>query len=140
MHFRVKGKRNKIRFVPVHPMVQRLIVEYLAMAKHGGGLDTPDLDALPSCEEQPHGQARQASRSGLDLPERGPQICAGDRHQCGSDRVMRAFAARDGRDECAVERCGYRQGPGMARTRERLHYPPLRFGVKRDLSTARHFM
>ena len=23
MHFRIKGKRDKIRFVPVHPMVQR---------------------------------------------------------------------------------------------------------------------
>jgi integrase/recombinase XerD len=29
MHFRIKGKRDKIRFVPVHPMVQRLIEEYL---------------------------------------------------------------------------------------------------------------
>ena len=37
MHFRIKGKRDKIRFVPVHPMAQRLIEEYLAMAKHGGG-------------------------------------------------------------------------------------------------------
>jgi integrase/recombinase XerD len=25
MHFRIKGKRDKIRFVPVHPMVLRLI-------------------------------------------------------------------------------------------------------------------
>jgi integrase/recombinase XerD len=44
MHFRVKRKRDKIRFVPVRPLVQRLIVEYLAMAKHGGGLDIPDPD------------------------------------------------------------------------------------------------
>ena len=39
MHFRIKGKRDKIRFVPVHPMAQRLIEEYLAIAKHGGGQD-----------------------------------------------------------------------------------------------------
>ena len=39
MHFRIKGKRDKIRFVPVHPMVQRLIEEYLMWAKHGGELD-----------------------------------------------------------------------------------------------------
>jgi integrase/recombinase XerD len=32
-HFRVKGKRDKIRFVPVHVMAQRL--EYLALAGHG---------------------------------------------------------------------------------------------------------
>jgi integrase/recombinase XerD len=44
LHFRIKGKRDKIRFVPVHPMVQRLIVEYLAMAKHGGGAEDIDLD------------------------------------------------------------------------------------------------
>jgi site-specific recombinase XerD len=37
MHFRIKGKRGKIRFVPIHPMVQRLIGEYLEMGKHGGG-------------------------------------------------------------------------------------------------------
>src|SRR6201981_1961298 len=30
MHFRIKGKRDKIRFVPTHPMAQRLIEEYLA--------------------------------------------------------------------------------------------------------------
>jgi integrase/recombinase XerD len=35
MQFRVKGKRNKIRFVPVHAMAQRLIEEYLALAGHG---------------------------------------------------------------------------------------------------------
>jgi integrase len=39
MHFRIHGKRSKIRFVPVHPMAQRLIQEYLASVKHGGGLD-----------------------------------------------------------------------------------------------------
>jgi integrase/recombinase XerD len=39
MHFRIKGKRDKIRFVPVHPMVQRLIEEYLEIGKHGGGID-----------------------------------------------------------------------------------------------------
>jgi len=44
LHFRIKGKRDKTRFVPVHPMVQRLIVEYLAMAKHGGGPEDVDLD------------------------------------------------------------------------------------------------
>ena len=43
-HFRIKGKRDKIRFVPVHPMAQRLIGEYLALAKHGGGQDAADMD------------------------------------------------------------------------------------------------
>jgi site-specific recombinase XerD len=44
VHFRIKGKRDKIRFVPVHPMAQRLIEEYLAVAKHGGGQHGADLD------------------------------------------------------------------------------------------------
>jgi integrase/recombinase XerD len=35
VHFRIKGKREKIRFIPVHAMAQRLIVNYLALAKHG---------------------------------------------------------------------------------------------------------
>lgn len=38
-HFRINGKRDKTRFVPVHPMVQRLIEEYPAAAKIAGGQD-----------------------------------------------------------------------------------------------------
>ena len=37
----LKGKRDKIRFVPVHVLAQRLIEEYLALGKHGGGADGP---------------------------------------------------------------------------------------------------
>jgi integrase/recombinase XerD len=45
MHFRIKGKRDKIRFIPVDPMTLRLIAEYLEMlAKHGGGLEGEDKD------------------------------------------------------------------------------------------------
>src|SRR5271167_2773629 len=35
LHFRVKGKRGKVRFVPVQVLAQRLIEEYLALAGHG---------------------------------------------------------------------------------------------------------
>ena len=35
MHFRVKGKRGKVRFVPVHAVAQRLIDAYLVLAGHG---------------------------------------------------------------------------------------------------------
>ncbi len=41
LHFRVKGKRGKIRFVPVHAMAQRLIEEYLALAGHGADAGGP---------------------------------------------------------------------------------------------------
>jgi Phage integrase family/Domain of unknown function (DUF3883) len=41
VHFRVKGKRDKIRFVPLHAAAQRLIEEYLALAGHGGEVAGP---------------------------------------------------------------------------------------------------
>ena len=44
MHFRVRGKRDKIRFVPMHPMVLRLIGEYLQAGKLGGGDGHKDLE------------------------------------------------------------------------------------------------
>lgn len=44
MHFRIQGKRGKIRFVPVHPMALRLIGEYLEMGKHGGGQEHKSVD------------------------------------------------------------------------------------------------
>lgn len=43
MHFRIDGKGDKIRYVPIHPMVLRLIEEYMQVGKHGGGVDF-DLD------------------------------------------------------------------------------------------------
>ena len=36
MHLRVKGKRDKIRFVPVHAMALRLIGEYLKRGSTAG--------------------------------------------------------------------------------------------------------
>jgi integrase/recombinase XerD len=38
-HFRVTGKGGKVRYLPMHPLAQRLIQEYLAAAKHGWVLD-----------------------------------------------------------------------------------------------------
>jgi integrase/recombinase XerD len=46
MHFRVKGKRDKIRFIPAHPTAQRLIAEYLEVLKVGRRQATLDLDGL----------------------------------------------------------------------------------------------
>ncbi|MFZ0272385.1 MAG: tyrosine-type recombinase/integrase [Acidobacteriaceae bacterium] len=45
MHFRIKGKRDKIRFVPVHQKALRLIGEYLEMGKHGGAVSHESLDS-----------------------------------------------------------------------------------------------
>lgn len=41
VHFRVLGKRDKIRFIPVNPTAQRMIEEYLAMAGHREDLPGP---------------------------------------------------------------------------------------------------
>ena len=39
MHFRVHGKGDKIRYIPVSLLTQRLITEYLEKAGHKGDLD-----------------------------------------------------------------------------------------------------
>jgi integrase/recombinase XerD len=39
MHFRVKGKRDKIRYIPVNPAAQRMIEQYLAMTGHRSDLE-----------------------------------------------------------------------------------------------------
>jgi integrase len=44
MHLRITGKGSKIRHVPMHPLAQRLIEEYLAALKHGRGVNELDLD------------------------------------------------------------------------------------------------
>ena len=40
-HLRVKGKRDKIRYVPLHPQAQRLIENYLLLAGHDEDEDGP---------------------------------------------------------------------------------------------------
>lgn len=55
MHLRVKGKRDKIRFVPLHPSAQRLIEEYVVLlsgstggaAANGSGNTGGAGDGLP---------------------------------------------------------------------------------------------
>jgi hypothetical protein len=47
MHFRITGKCDKIRFIPVHAMALRMIGEYLeTLAKHGGGQEKRDLTSV----------------------------------------------------------------------------------------------
>src|SRR6516165_10698984 len=41
MHFQIRGKRAKIRFVPVNAAAQRTIEAYLSMAGHRADLDGP---------------------------------------------------------------------------------------------------
>lgn len=45
MHFHVRGKGNKVRYIPMHPLVLRLIAEYLEAGKHGGAVSHESLDS-----------------------------------------------------------------------------------------------
>ena len=39
MHFRIKGKRSKIRFIPINAAAQRMIEDYLALTGHRGDVE-----------------------------------------------------------------------------------------------------
>ena len=41
MHFRVHGKRSKLRFIPMHVTAHQLIEEYVALAGHGSDPAAP---------------------------------------------------------------------------------------------------
>jgi integrase/recombinase XerD len=41
LHFRVKGKRDKVRFIPVHVTAQCLIEQYLVQAGHAADTSGP---------------------------------------------------------------------------------------------------
>jgi site-specific recombinase XerD len=45
-HVRIKGKRDRIRFLPVHPVAVRLIEEYLTVAGHGNDASDPLVRAV----------------------------------------------------------------------------------------------
>ncbi len=69
MHFRVRSKRGKVRFVPVHAMAQRLIEEYLALAGHGTDAAGPVFG--PVTNNQGAGEGAQSQ---FDLPQHRPEI------------------------------------------------------------------
>jgi hypothetical protein len=47
MQLRVRGKHDKVWYIPIHPVALRLIGEYMEMPrKHGGGVE---LDPRPPC-------------------------------------------------------------------------------------------
>jgi integrase len=68
MDFRVRGKRDKVRFVPVQAMTLRLIEEYLTLAGHGADTAGPVFRSVI------------AARSRLGLPQHRPEIWARNRY------------------------------------------------------------
>jgi integrase/recombinase XerD len=76
MHFRVTGKRDKIRFVPIHPMVLRLIGEYLETGKHGGVMSHESLDSPLFRPVGTIARGRsKASRSWVHLSQHRYEMC-----------------------------------------------------------------
>ena len=78
MHFRVKGKRDKIRFVPMHPMAQRLIEEYLALAGHAADVAGPVFRPVTNNRT---GELDKALDRTFGLRQHCPEVCARDRRQ-----------------------------------------------------------
>ena len=73
-HFKVMGKRDKIRYVPLHPLAQRLIENYLGLAGHGN-------DSMGLCSagaKQPDGRAGAAAQYEVDLSQCGEKIRTGN--------------------------------------------------------------
>ena len=65
--FRVRGKRGKVLFVPVHAMAERLIEENLALAGHGAAKRCPSLAAvLPSPHQ--HEEVSRPGRCNVGIP------------------------------------------------------------------------
>lgn len=94
-HFRVLGKRDKIRFVPVHPLAQRLIEEYLAFAGHGDDWPGPLFRPVKN-NRTPEGLARALNPNSVyrDVVRRYaiPAGISGDLRNFGP-HAMRATAA-----------------------------------------------
>lgn len=114
VHFRVKGKRDKTRFVPVHAMSQRLIEEYLALAGHAA-------DSIgPLFRPVKNNRTPEKLDRPLDLPEHRPALRSDHRHQRRGQRSLRSFPAGHGGNQRALASGGHRQGSGVARACERL--------------------
>jgi integrase/recombinase XerD len=66
LRFPVKAKREKIRFVPMHAMAQRLIEEDLAPRRHGADKAGPVFRPVTKNRT---GETRPAARSRFGLPQ-----------------------------------------------------------------------
>jgi integrase len=89
VHLWIRGKRGKIRFVPVHGLPQRLIQESLAFAGHGA--DAAGRLFRPVTNKRT-GELDRAPR--VRLPQHRPEIRPGDWPQRRGERALRAFPAR----------------------------------------------
>ena len=89
LHFRVHGKGDKVRYIPVGLKAQRLITEYLeeAKAQRGSGRRT-----VSASEEQYHQDARKTPASRVGVPGDCQALRRHGGHQCRCARLLRACA------------------------------------------------
>ena len=71
-HLRVEGKGDKVRYLPLAVLAQRLITAYLKEAGHSEDLKGPPLSTR---QEQPHEDPRQTLASRLRLSGHCAALC-----------------------------------------------------------------
>jgi integrase len=108
MHFRVRGKRGKVRFVPVHVLAQRLIEEYLAVAGPWRRCRRPRIS---SGDEQPYDLDRP-----LDLGSVYHNIVLKYGLETGSSAEVNVLCVRSLRATAAIN-ARYRMRPISRRSR-----------------------
>ena len=100
----------------------------LRVAQRTRGLTgAPPPPSSSRCTETGARSARVGARPAIGLRERGAPLRRGDGAQRARGRALRAFAARHSRDTGRPPaRRRHRPRPGMARSRQHRHHPPLR--------------
>jgi integrase len=125
-HLKVSGKGGKTRYVPLHPATSGLIADYLEAAAYCSSEASPLFRPLHRSRDQQSAISNQQSAiSPGDHAGRGVSDGAGLFGAAGV-RDWRAFAPRDGRDQCARPPGRHCKGPGMARPCEYFNDANLR--------------
>jgi integrase/recombinase XerD len=124
VHLRVKGKRDKVRFVPLHAAAQRLIDEYLTVAGHA--LDT----AGPVFRPVKNNRTAEKLDRPLDPASLYRNIVRHYGLATGINAEMNGLCVHSLRATAATNALshqgGYRQSAGLAGSCERLHYTLVR--------------
>ena len=96
MHFRIEGKGDKVRYVPVATNTQRLMQRYLEVAKHGDDLEGPMFRPVSNNTVK---RRRKALSLGGGLSGDCEALRQAGRHHRRCAWILRALAPGDGRDE-----------------------------------------
>ena len=122
VQFRIEGKGEKIRYVPVGMKALRLMTEYLEAAGHKEDLEGPLFRPVQNRVTGELNKPLHPVSVYQDIVKRYGQSGGDHRRRA---RVLCPFVARHGRDQCLGPWGGYRQGPGMARPCGHFDYPDV---------------